>query len=888
MIQLIFHVRFQSQFRRVRPALFDSLEKTIERSIAVSGGRIRRSFHSIVADFDADAIGFWIDILSVIENIHAVVEKKKHEFFGCLCVLSEDIDDDLLPLLLRTLPSKAESSGIWCSSPARKRLEGFVDFSDCGVSVEFESKSGNFSEIEKVKGASERGSAPADDHFPDTVPIVVRFGVGNSPLCPFVDAYTPAVRVLLAARGVKTNEELDALHAQLSKERLRSEATPWTHERGKRFFQFLLDAYREACAAQGQTPRIVIENPDKADPTARDAFIDACNATAARAGAVVQIHAACPPEELPAEFESIACPLACRPQDPLPAFSAQDADPSLCEVAYACLLFGAYFPPDSFLDLLCAEGKNKDNARKTIALLLDNKIIRSIDYPAPAQPGFLEEAEENLGRRTHYIRAMVKNRLLAWVGAGKITPCYNLLEALRSLGAVASDALILEALKSDLANRAFRDIEAAIANKSFSAVVGPERAPALRYCWTALKALLFGSEEHIVGTFKRLEKADSPIPTYKSQILTIEAMYLMMTRDVNGALSAIKSSMAIIQKTPRKKEIAPVYRLFALVNLAKKELTDAIEYLSFAVEEAESGKNHEELAVCAYYAAAAHFIYGNISKTQRLIAQAQRHAHLSGRLDWERRAQFFLARCHFEIGGYKTAFAHFTALAQSPPPAPAPAFTQTVDAWIFRTQLYLSETMPALPAQLNADGLMFKVESHYLCGQYQQAVELADRILRSPPAGGKLLLEQPDWESGFAQCEMLVFTPAQFWTRALSAWRALSLCKLQDPRARAAMQEIMQDEQLWEYDPGAPFLFFANYLVLHEAKAPEIDKNTAISIAFKRLQSRAVRINDIETRRAYLSKQHWNAILFDIAKEHNLISKEAKAPTRDTQRSATR
>jgi hypothetical protein len=46
----------------------------------------------------------------------------------------------------------------------------------------------------------------------------------------------------------------------------------------------------------------------------------------------------------------------------------------------------------------------------------------------------------------------------------------------------------------------------------------------------------------------------------------------------------------------------------------------------------------------------------------------------------------------------------------------------------------------------------------------------------------------------------------------------------------------------------------------------------------------ALRINDIEIRRAFLSRQYWNAILFDMAKEHNLISKEAKVPTRDTMR----
>jgi hypothetical protein len=47
--------------------------------------------------------------------------------------------------------------------------------------------------------------------------------------------------------------------------------------------------------------------------------------------------------------------------------------------------------------------------------------------------------------------------------------------------------------------------------------------------------------------------------------------------------------------------------------------------------------------------------------------------------------------------------------------------------------------------------------------------------------------------------------------------------------------------------------------------------NTAVSMAFKRLQSRASRIDDIEIKRAYLSGNHWNKLLGQAAKKHKLI-----------------
>jgi hypothetical protein len=74
-----------------------------------------------------------------------------------------------------------------------------------------------------------------------------------------------------------------------------------------------------------------------------------------------------------------------------------------------------------------------------------------------------------------------------------------------------------------------------------------------------------------------------------------------------------------------------------------------------------------------------------------------------------------------------------------------------------------------------------------------------------------------------------------------------------------------------ETDPFAPFLFFVNYKILRQADASEPDINTAISIAFKRLQRRSSRIDEIETRQSFLTNQYWNKTLYSSAKEHKLI-----------------
>jgi hypothetical protein len=85
------------------------------------------------------------------------------------------------------------------------------------------------------------------------------------------------------------------------------------------------------------------------------------------------------------------------------------------------------------------------------------------------------------------------------------------------------------------------------------------------------------------------------------------------------------------------------------------------------------------------------------------------------------------------------------------------------------------------------------------------------------------------------------------------------------------MRRIVQDERLSEMDPNSSFFFFAWYRVLEESGATEVDMNTAVSMAFKRLQLRASRVDDSDTRRSFLTLHYWNSALGEAAKQHKLI-----------------
>jgi hypothetical protein len=106
----------------------------------------------------------------------------------------------------------------------------------------------------------------------------------------------------------------------------------------------------------------------------------------------------------------------------------------------------------------------------------------------------------------------------------------------------------------------------------------------------------------------------------------------------------------------------------------------------------------------------------------------------------------------------------------------------------------------------------------------------------------------------------------------ICAYRSLALARISaGEEARHNMQRLLRDEQLSDMDPWDAFYFFAWYRILQQTGSGQIDMNTAVSMAYKRLQRRASRIDDIETRRQFLSQPRWNGALSLAAREFKLI-----------------
>ncbi|MCL1813094.1 MAG: hypothetical protein FWG29_06180, partial [Treponema sp.] len=128
MIQLIFSLRFQSQLRRTRTKLLLGLEKSIVEAIGSYGGKVKTENKLIFATFASDTIGFWLDILCLLETIKNTLEKDSSELYGHVCIIGEEINELDIPLLVRNLPSNLWGTGIWCAPGINVALQSFVDF----------------------------------------------------------------------------------------------------------------------------------------------------------------------------------------------------------------------------------------------------------------------------------------------------------------------------------------------------------------------------------------------------------------------------------------------------------------------------------------------------------------------------------------------------------------------------------------------------------------------------------------------------------------------------------------------------------------------------------------------------------------------------------------
>ena len=928
MVQMLFFIRFRAQLRRTRPELIVSLEDAIAKAASAAGGAVETGHKILSSVFDEKRIGFWLDIALFLEKAHKAIGDAARELYGYSLVVGNDIPEMSSRKLCRSLSSAGapKGTGIWCSQEIRETLEFYMTFCRASAGVpllyrelkEFRSFDGpvqGYPYREKIertlamspdKNTMLLGEESADLRdgvyryasglLGDIPPLVIGFGAGGSGLICFADAYTPSIREFTA--GVSA--ELEPIHAVLFKERLRYEWSSYVKDLSRSFIQSLLVSYtaaaRKAAAKSAEVNGLLIlENLSFADASVIDVFRSIYLSLDENKRPVILAIDNASEDTLRSFTGLFSRILKFAPED----FAVQEKSRlsknillniprDLRELSYNISLLGRYFPSYLFPQLMEEEGLNRDIYFRTVKILETLGVFVPGDS-RPQIPNFILQAEEILGNQREMVRTAVRSRILAWALSGMVRPCFNLLKILSELGEQAGDMLVLRSIRADILNGTYRGIEEANASGRFAALVGEKNAQALVFIYRTFKALAWGTNRETQQVFMEpvppmiLDDGTPCYEGYRAQVQANLAAFYIGSRNIEAASEALRKAMLLNQDLGE--DAVPAFRLFSLVNLSRQRLDDALEYNSFALDHAEKTRQYEELAVVCYYAASINLLYGNLSKAERLAVRAEETAAELGLARWGERAKFLRGRLCFETGRYRSAleiFETFGVMADggnfygnSAPELSEMA--RTVKAWISRTRVFMDRFPLENLAGLDAE--IFRIEAAYFAGDYQKTVSLAGNFLSSVSEISKtdfLFTEQPDWRSGFCQCEYLFQSDKVPGIRMAWVYRAMAQCALNPTQEMkdeilGGMQRFMRDELLPDTDPNDMFYFYAWYCMLRDTGSAQVDMNTVVSMAYKRLQRRAGRIDDIAVKQDYLSLPRWNKTLSLAAKEHKFI-----------------
>jgi len=917
MIYLHFFLKFKSQLLRTRPDTVRQVDELLTRSISnIGGSGVTIDKFLISAAFNDETIGFWLDIYVLIEDLKKKIDASE-EFFGFSLVICDNVLNNP-ELLCRFL---ANHNGVFINCNSAQHFVPYATFEKPSEWLEKTNKRkygcGNFyriKELKKFKNSArndlelqneiakifekEKGKnilitgsqylqlhtillsycKEMSNNFP---PLNICFG--SAGLGALIDIWSIEIRSLSNRSEEKPAEEIDNLWELLFRERIRDEVSDYIMRCMKRFLKLVLNYYLTTAKKMKKTPVLALENIHLAENKTAKLLIEVLSEISMGESKNLIILGTGESEieqdkliQWQGVFDKVIKKENKKQTPVYPKLSTE-----LWEILYAISLLNKYFPPELFLKLCEEDEKNPVMINRALFILKSLGIIDNLREPRLVTEYLEEYSIKMLDERSIKIKELVCGRLLSWAGRRNINPCYHLLTIIASLESPMykqfDDLLLLKSFLSDIINDTISGIETSMTNGKFEEIV-KEKAPAIRCIFNTSKALLSGNEEDIEKIFNDISEEGlnefcDAYPVFKSQILVNIGAWYLGRHDRNKAAKKIKEAILLGQNR-NVFCLAQAYRIFSLVCLSKQQTIEAIEYLQFALANAEKTDNYNELAISAYYAAATQFLYGDIFTAKKLARKSVEQSLSAVRAEWADRSRFLEGRIEFELGNLKEALEIFQSLRNSPYGNKTDEKDSFFAAWIYRCKIYLQSPNTPKPQPANHDADIFEMEAAFMAGDYEKTFDLSNSFSNPFSQENFLYTEQADWRSGFAQCEHLYFTHGEIQDRMKGLFLSLSLSRLPGNRQDEALhliQQILRDEKLCEMDPHDAFYFYAKYLILEQTETGPVDKSTAVSIAFKRLQRRASRIDDVETCRQYLNVPRWNRELSLVAKEYKLI-----------------
>jgi len=284
----------------------------------------------------------------------------------------------------------------------------------------------------------------------------------------------------------------------------------------------------------------------------------------------------------------------------------------------------------------------------------------------------------------------------------------------------------------------------------------------------------------------------------------------------------------------------------------------------------------------------ANFLKGNYSRAHERLRGARTKAKDDYRDSWGAWLCFFDGRISFEIGHYGDAAHLFAEAAEYAEVLNGPQASGLCKVWRSRALAYQGTYLEAeafIDEDPCSDGRLFMAESCLLRNDPELTLavlngEVLDSGLRfpipSPRSPRTATLDRVEWLSGFAMVEERLLGESirgrNVYEGLELSYRTLAQALLDGSHAHVdGLRTLVKEDRPSNFDPNAPIYAFCLYRALEAGKAEVVDRATVLSTAFKRLQARASRIENIDYRRSYVGVSLWNAQLMAESRAHKLI-----------------
>jgi tetratricopeptide (TPR) repeat protein len=323
--------------------------------------------------------------------------------------------------------------------------------------------------------------------------------------------------------------------------------------------------------------------------------------------------------------------------------------------------------------------------------------------------------------------------------------------------------------------------------------------------------------------------------------------------------------------------------LLAMLSFARNGGNDAIVYLEYALENAESMHDPYASLSTRFDMATVYFIIGNFHFALCALDDVEKTIESCYAKDWEVLLLFMKGRIIFSLGDYRNAELLFQTAASLASVNQIPESVSLCRVWYARSLVHQSrfasaenilvECLSSVP-----EAYIYLLESALLSGRQYPGAAFPDQL---PVSRDRITCCGPEkisWKSSFAAAEDRCYgndpstnVGARLYEAMLIAYR-IRFVPGTDVRAGMDRLSVIARVAIECSDPyAAMYYYFCYDLGTRSADMQASDTTVFLSRAFKYMQKRANEIEDNSLREQFMQNPTWNSRLYRVARDNMFI-----------------